>query len=65
MEAVEKIMSILNVKNENEMLDPRGSNYVYKINKYKKSFTLSSYGADKKEGGTGYNKDIIHETPFQ
>jgi len=44
------------VKNKNQLLDPWNTPFVYYAQGG--SFTIISYGEDKKEGGTGYGKDL-------
>jgi|GEM_PF-7040150 len=47
------------VKVELDFKDPWGNKYLYKKNDKKKEFDLISFGPDRKEGGTGINKDIV------
>lgn len=42
---------------EGKMADPWGNPYVYEING--SDYVLKSYGKDKKEGGSGFDKDIV------
>jgi general secretion pathway protein G len=43
--------------------DPWKNPYVYKLNSDEMGYVITSYGSDKKEGGTGNAKDIsIEET---
>lgn len=39
--------------------DPWGAPYVYESQG--QNYTLKSYGADKREGGTGHNQDLSNE----
>jgi len=42
-----------------KFLDPWKVPYEYALNSDGTDFTIKSLGADKKEGGTGVNKDIV------
>lgn len=44
---------------KNQLKDPWGSDFIYEMDGSK--FTLKSYGADRREGGTGNNADLSSE----
>lgn len=41
-----------------KLVDPWGTEFIYELSG--NEFSLKSYGQDKREGGTGLNKDIVH-----
>lgn len=46
-------------RNDNKILDPWRTPYEYSVTHEGKGFIITSYGSDKKAGGTGHARDIV------
>lgn len=54
-----KYLDINKLNSDNIFKDPWGNDYIYIVDNEKKSFILKCLGKDNKDGGEGFNKDII------